>query len=201
MARSPVLSVALLAGIAAMATPAVAQDYGDTSQRTLAATGSAPQVCVIDQAQIQAGELNNIVGIDGDTLRIDELTDKQTLAARATSATLSFPAVCNFPHRVRIESESNGLWPTDGRMYSEASGFAYALPYTAEVRWGPGIARFAADAKIRRVAQSSVNIDEPTAGNLEMRIEIEPGASNVRSNAPVLAGTYGDVLRIFLEPR
>lgn len=201
MVRPDALSFVLLAGAAVLTAPAAAQDYADTAQRTLPVIGSAPQVCVIDQARVQTGELNNFIGLDGDTLRIDELTDKQTLAARPASATLSFPAVCNFPHRVRIESESNGLWPTDGRMYSEASGFAYALPYTAVVRWGPATARFDADAKIRRLAQSSVNIDEPTAGNLEMRIEIEPGASNVRWNAPVLAGAYGDTLRIFLEPR
>jgi len=46
-----------------------------------------------------------------------------------------------------------------------------------------------------------VTIDRPGAGTLELRIEIQQGASNVRANAPVIAGYYGDTLRIVLEPQ
>ena len=44
-------------------------------------------------------------------------------------------------------------------------------------------------------------LDAPAAGELNLRIEIPEGASNVENDAPVVAGTYVDTVRIFLEPR
>ncbi len=52
-----------------------------------------------------------------------------------------------------------------------------------------------------RLAIRSWDVNQPTAGDLQLRIEIQQGASNVEVNAPVLAGAYADTLRIFLEPR
>jgi hypothetical protein len=195
-------TLAAILAASAMLLPGAAQaQLAQTVQRTMPVTGNAPQVCTIQPARLQAGGLVNFRGLDGDTLQIEELTDKRTLAAKPASATLSFAAVCNFPHRVRIESQNNGLWPTDGRMSTEAEGFAYALPYRAHLDWGSATGDFFADAKVRRLNEDRVSVDVPTAGDLSLRIEIESGASNVRTNAPVLAGVYGDTVRIFLEPR
>ena len=57
------------------------------------------------------------------------------------------------------------------------------------------------DAKVRQLVQQRITIDQPVAGEVQLRIEMEAGASNVQTNAPVLAGGYGDTLRVFLEPR
>lgn len=86
-------------------------------------------------------------------------------------------------------------------MSSDAVGFAYALPYLARVSWGDRNGELDADAKIRRLADNRFNIDQATAGEMQLQIIVQAGASNVRNNAPVLAGAYGDTLRIFLEPR
>lgn len=197
---TPALLTALFAGAAALAPVAMAQEV-QNGEHSFPVTGNAPQVCALQPARLQAGGLVNFRGLDGDTLQIVELTDKRTLAARPASATISFAAVCNFPHRVRLESQNNGLWPTDGRMSTEAEGFAYALPYHARIDWGSASGDFQADAKVRRLAEERVSVDLPTAGDLSLRIEIESGASNIRTNAPVLAGVYGDTLRLYLEPR
>lgn len=198
MDTRPLLAGFVLAG-AVLATPLAAQTTSAT--RTLPVTGSVPQVCALQPATLQPGDLVNINGVDGDTLRILELTDPQTLAAKAASATVSFAAVCNFPHRVTIESQNNGLWPTDGRMATPGTDFASALPYEARVDWADTSGTLYANAKVRALTDEQLTIDSAAAGNLILRFRMQQGASNVADNAPVLAGVYGDTIRIFLEPR
>ena len=178
---------------------AVAQSVAAVRQLTV--TGSAPQVCAMQTGRIQTGSLNNVSGIDGDTLRIVELADPQTLAARASGATISFSAVCNYPHSLRIESQNNGLWPTDGRTGVAAAGFASAVPYQARLQWGAANGALDADAKVHRVAEQRIPVDDATAGDVQLRIEITDGASNLDVRSPLSAGAYGDTIRIFLEPR
>ena len=185
--------------LALLAAPAAAQSL--TAVTTMPVIGSVPQVCAMQQGSIQSGSLVNIAGLDGDTLRIIQFVDPSTLSVKAASATISFDAVCNFPHAVRVESSNNGLWPVDGRITQVPGGFAYAVPYTAQVTWGIANAQFSADAKTRRIAQQTINVEAPAAGQLNLRIEIAEGASNVENRAPVIAGTYVDTVRIFLEPR
>ncbi|MFM5947767.1 MAG: hypothetical protein ACKOPM_00850 [Novosphingobium sp.] len=93
------------------------------------------------------------------------------------------------------------VWQRDGRITQAPAGFAFAVPYTANVSWGPITNQFNADAKTRRISQQSFNVDTAVAGDLNLRIEIAEGASNVEVDAPVVAGTYSDTVRIFLEPR
>jgi hypothetical protein len=182
-----------------LAAPAQAQSL--TAVQAMPVTGNVPQVCALQRGEVQPGSLVNIAGLDGDTLRILQFVDPATLSVKASSATISFDAVCNFPHAIRIESANNGLWPHDARITQQPGGFAYAVPYTAQMSWGPANALFEADAKSRHIAQRSVNVDTAVAGQVNLRIEVAEGASNVENRAPVVAGTYVDTIRIFLEPR
>lgn len=195
---APVLAAALVAA-ASLSSPALAQSAQDA--KSFPVVGSAPEVCALEQGRLQPGQLVNFNGLDGDTLQILELVDTQTLATRPASATLSFSAVCNFPHRVRIESQNNGLWPTDGRLTTNAPGFATALPYNASIQWGPTNGTLRTDAKVRHLVEERISIEVPTAGDLQLSLTLDAGASNTQVNAPVLAGVYGDTLRIYLEPR
>lgn len=169
--------------------------------RSIPVTGSVPQVCTVGEGDLQAGQLINFNGLSGDTLQVTQLVDDQTLAARAASATVSFDAVCNYPHQIRIESENNGLWPTDGRTVIVASGFATALPYDASVTWSDRSGRLQTDALVRSSRTRLITLDQAASGTLTLKLAIAAGASNVGTNAPVLAGAYGDTLRIYLEPR
>lgn len=191
--------LASTAVLSAIAVPAVAQQAG--SARNLAVAGVAPQVCTIANGELQTGQLVNFNGLSGDTLQVTQLVDPATLAARPASATLSFSAVCNYPHQIRIESQNNGLWPTDGRLVGNAGGFASALPYDASITWGTASGVLQTDALVRGSRVQRVNVDAPTGGTVTLRLAIVAGASNNGANAPVLAGVYGDTLRIFLEPR
>ena len=198
MRTIPLFILAALAG----ASPALAQtNTASSATRTLPVTGSVPQTCAMAEGKIAPGSLNNIAGLDGDTLRIIQFTDPATLQVRAASVTISFDAVCNFPHEVRIESQNNGLWPIDGRVSDRPAGFAYAVPYTARINWGPVDTLFDATAKVRSQNQQIVAVNDAVAGEFRLRIEIQDGASNVENRAPLVAGTYVDTVRIFLEPR
>jgi hypothetical protein len=199
MRARPILFGLALGLTAPAAMPAAAQT--PINVRTMPVTGNVPQVCTMQRGQIRPGGLVNINGLDGDTLRILQLTDPQTLATKSARVTVAFDAVCNFPHRVRIESQNNGLWPIDARVASPTQGFASALPYRASVAWGPAGGTLYADATVRQLHEQRIDVNQATAGNLELQIELQQGASNVEVNAPVLAGAYGDTLRIFLEPR
>lgn len=200
---SPLRSLSLLAlpvaAVVAGSVPALAQSR--VAERELGVEGNAPLVCTLQPGRIQAGGLVNIVGLDGDTLRIQNLTDSQTLATRAASATISLAAMCNFPHQVRIESQNNGLWPTDARQAAQVPGFATAIPYRARLVWGPVNGELTTDAAMRRLATSRVAVDQAVVGDVQVRIDIAQGASNTEVNAPVVAGSYEDTVRIYLEPR
>ena len=195
------IAFTMLAALAAVPAAAQTPTPAPVASRTLPVIGNTPQVCAMQRGRIQPGGLININGLDGDALRILQLTDPQTLATRAASATISFEAFCNFPHQVRLESQNNGLWPTDLRMNTPASGFASALPYKARVSWGDVEGTLDANANVRQISDQRVAVADARAGDLLLRIQIDQGASNVMVNAPVLAGQYSDTLRIFLEPR
>lgn len=192
------ISLFTLASLA-LAAPAMAQTQPNSQD--LPVTGSVPQLCSLQPGKIASGGLNNIAGLDGDTLRIIQFVDPTTLSVRAASATVTFDAVCNFPHAVRIESQNNGMWPVDERVSDRPAGFAYAVPYTADVSWGPVNSQFVTDAKVRTLNDQTFVVNDPVAGELTLRLRIDDGASNVETRAPLVAGTYVDTVRIFLEPR
>jgi hypothetical protein len=199
------ISLFILAALAGT-TPALAAEVpvvsgNTTATRTLPVTGSVPKSCAMAEGKIAPGSLNNIAGLDGDTLRIIQFTDPATLQVRSASVTIGFDAVCNFPHSVRIESANNGLWPVDRRVADSPQGFAYAVPYSARVNWGPVDAQFNTDAKIRTQVEEVVSVSDAVAGEFRLRFQIEDGASNVENRAPLIAGAYVDTVRIYLEPR
>ena len=189
----------LLLAAATLAFPASAQSL--VASKDMPVTGNVPLICAMQTGQIQPGSANNVVGLDGDTLRIAQFVNPDTLSVKAASATVRFEAVCNFAHAVRIESANNGLWPTDARITQAPAGFAFAVPYSASLAWGPANGQFVADGKSRRLVQQIVNVDTPVAGELSLKFDIAEGASNVETSAPVVAGFYSDTVRIFLEPR
>lgn len=197
MIRSLVLGAMMTA--AALAAPqAIAQTR--VASRTVPVTGNAPNVCAMQTPRLAAGKQINFRGLNGSTLQIDTLVDPATLATRAASVDVLFDAVCNFPHLLRVEAQYNGL-SRNSELTAAPGGFASAIPYTATVNWGPQTTTLNADAQIRRVHEQVLTVAEPTAGELKLRLEIQPGASNVQSNAPVLAGNYADTLRVTLEPQ
>ena|SRR5829696_5790856 len=191
----------LLAAASAMLPAAAAAQLVAPVTRTVPVIASAPAVCSIQEPELTGGGQINFRGLNGNTLQIDHLVDPATLGTAGASANVRFDAVCNYPHRIKVEAQNNGLWQTSERSPVPAPGFAYAVPYSATIDWGLEHGRLDADAKVRRIAERSITVNRPTSGEIILRLEIEAGASNVQANAPLLAGFYGDTLRITLEPQ
>ncbi len=169
--------------------------------RSFPVTGNTPNICVLQAPSVAAGAQVNFRGLNGTLLQIDSLVDPTTLATNAASVELRFDAVCNFPHQLRVEALNNGLWRNTTGAAAAPQGFASAIPYQARFSWGQQTLLLNADAQIRRFNEQALNVTDPTAGVVSMRFEIQPGASNVQSNAPVIAGNYAETLRITLEPQ
>jgi hypothetical protein len=188
----------LLAALGA-SSAAAAQDSATT--RTMAVNASAPEVCAVQAPQLSGAAQVNFRSVNGTALQIERLVDPETLSTEAASVELSLAAVCNYPHRLTIETQNNGLWQTSGQGVTPTPGFGNAVPYTATVHWGAEYLQLQADAKSRRMTERSVLVDRPTSGSIVLRLEIQPGASNDRQNAPLIAGYYGDTLRVTVEPQ
>lgn len=201
MPRLTTIRLVMVAGLAW--APAVAFSQSTDTAQAIDVIGSAPQVCSLQRPNLanNTGATVNFTAVTGNLLQIQTLVDPATLAANAASVSVSFEAFCNFPHRLSVESENNGLWQTDGSMNQPADGFAYALPYQAEVSWADVRGRLDADANVRRIVEQRLDVGQAAAGEVQLAIRIEQGASNTRVNAPVLAGFYGDTIRVILEPR
>jgi len=195
-----VRALAGAAALGALASGGAAVADSVTAARTMAVSGSTPEICALQPGAVQTGSLVNMTGLDGDTLRVAQFADPRTLAVRAADATLSISAVCNFPHKVRVQSENNGMWPGDGSQKLDANGFTSAVPYRARVTWNGASNTLETDARVRHQVEDELSVNSPAVGNVELHVEIAPGASNSQANAPLLAGTYTDTLRIFLEP-
>ena len=188
--------------LAAALVPTVAAGQAsEIATRSIAVNASAPQVCAVQEPELSSGAQVNFRGLNGTTLQIDRLVDPATLSTNAASVEISLAAVCNYPHRVVIESQNNGLWPTSGVVAAQPDGFGTAVPYRASVTWGIENVRLEADASVRRLGEASVRVDHAASGTILLRLEIQPGASNERQNAPLLAGYYGDTLRVTVEPQ
>src|SRR5687767_12908039 len=102
---------AFLAALFGALSAANAHAQSAVASQALPVSGNTPQVCSLGQGALRTGELVNFRGTDGDTLRVIQLIDPRTLATQSARATVSLGGVCNFPHRIRVESQDNGLWP------------------------------------------------------------------------------------------
>ena len=185
-------------GALANVTPAFAQSAGDTKDYLV--LGDVPQLCAIELPVLLADHPPvNFTGITGTSLGIDRLVDPTTLATNAASVEVVFTAICNYPHTITLQSQNNGLWrdiaaPPPG-------GFADAVPYTATLIWGDVNRVFSADASVRGLRDLSAAVARPTQGEIALRLDILPGASNAQSNAPLMAGTYRDTIRVTVGPQ
>lgn len=194
-------SARLILLFAAVLVPAGAGAQQTSAVRTIAVSGSAPNVCAVDAPLVAAGAQVNFRGLNGSALQIDRLIDPETLSTKAASIEIGLNAVCNYPHRLTVETQNNGLWQTSEQTASPPQGFARAVPYTATLTWALKDLRLDADAKVRQIADRSILIDQPAAGTIVLRLEIQPGATDTTANAPLLAGSYGDTLRVTVEPQ
>jgi hypothetical protein len=162
--------------------------------------GSVPQLCSMQLPRLLSDRAPiNVTDLTGNSIAITQLTDPTTMATKATQFDVGFDAVCNYAHRLVVESQNNGLWRD--ALTGPAPGFADAVPYTAVITWGDTTTTFRADAEVKQIANVTVPVNKPTEGQIELQFEIRAGAANGDSFAPMLAGRYSDIIRVTVEPQ
>jgi hypothetical protein len=195
------MHIALPLAITATLLPAMALAQAAGEPHSFSVTGQVPGGCVLGAPSLAAGALVNFRGLNGTTLQIDQIVDTENLSTNPASAEISLDANCSFPHTLRVESQNNGLWRTSERTAAAPEGFADAIPYHAAVHWASENLTFSADAHSRRVTDGTIFVNRTATGSVLIRLDVDAGATNARANAPLVAGVYGDTLRITLEPQ
>ncbi len=166
---------------------------------TITVSGEADRRCTLGLPEQGDGALVNFDTPSGSVFAVTQLADPQTMSTQAANLTLSMAAMCNTLHRIVLASDNNGLWRQGGAQ--AANGFAGAVPYTANLVWAGEQHRLIADAGSRRFVEQQVLVGRPRSGDLRIEFQVDTGATNVATGAPLMAGEYADVLRITMEPQ
>jgi hypothetical protein len=186
--------------MAAMATAAMAQP-GLIDNRDMGVSANTPDVCIIsNQNNGRIRPLVNATTSGAAGVQITSLIDIGTMSTAAAQVEVSFDAMCNFPHKLNVISDNNGLFRPINAAPA-VDGFASAVPYTADVSWGGQTLAFEANAQRRGLAQADLLIAEPVAGLIVLQFNVLPGATNSRNGAPLAAGIYSDIIRLSVEPQ
>jgi hypothetical protein len=164
--------------------------------------GRIPQFCSLSAASLaNTSQPVNVKSLTGATLEIETLVNPTTLRTQGASVELALQAVCNYPHELTLSSANNGLWRQAATGAVPPAPFASAVPYQATASWGLQSVALNADTGSRRPVNSVSSIDEPRFGDITLSLQVDPGASNVATNSPLLAGTYSDLITITLGPQ
>lgn len=175
-----------------LAAPAMAQQAQDVTL-----LGTADRICALSAPELGAGPLENFSVPSGSVYSVEQLADPTTLTTRAARLTLSMDAMCNGVHRLIITSENSGLWRQGAP--TSPSGFGTGVPYRLNLAWADENPSLTADASIRQARQWLVLVGRPNAGAIELEFEIDAGATNAGTGAPMVAGSYADVLTLTVE--
>jgi hypothetical protein len=188
------IATTLVAGTASAAP-------GLLDKRDMGVSANTPDVCIIsNQNNGRIRPLVNATTSGAAAVEITTLIDRGTMSTAAAQVEVSFDAMCNFPHKLNVISDNNGLFRPINAAQAVA-GFASAVPYTADVTWGGQTLAFEANAQRRGVAQADLIIAEPAAGSIVLQFNVLPGATNAQNGAPLAAGIYSDVIRLSVEPQ
>ena len=182
MTRLP-FAVALLAFVPNLALAQTPESGGARFE----IIGEAPSACVVRPPSAASG-VNATVQSAGSArseIRIVQMVDSSTGQARATSAELALPIICNAPHRVTLRSRNGGLL-REGRTGRSMGGFAEFLPYRLSALWLGRSAEGASDMADGFVIDSFGG----GAGQMSLSIDVPAGGR------PLVAGRYADELVI-----
>jgi hypothetical protein len=164
--------------------------------------GRTPQFCSISAASLSnTAQVINVKALTGATLEIETLVNPTTLITQGASVQLAMQAVCNYPHELTLSSANNGLWRQSPTNATPPAPFASAVPYAAIASWGAQQITINADTGSRRPITTNSSIDQPQFGEITLSLTVDPGASNVTTNSPLLAGSYSDLITITLGPQ
>lgn len=185
-------TLVLLIGALGLALPASAQEITEVTL-----IGVAEDQCILGEAELGMGPLENFVNPSGAVFVVAQLTDPATLTTRAAGLNLTLNAMCNSPHRLVVESQNAGLWRTE--VTGLATGFANAVPYRMGLTWADETRDLLATANSRETVEWEMLIGRPATGDVQLDFNIDAGSTNAGLGAPLLSGSYSDVVTVTVE--
>jgi hypothetical protein len=177
---------------------AVCADDGGTTQLSFKAT--APATCAFSSAPRTVSAQNMALASAGEaaaTITITDMIDNATARLKPALIGLAFRAVCNVPHTLTLTSAHGALVSANQASHLQG-GFLDRVRYRATAHWG---GQEVALAVAGGTSEQSVTqtIAGAQAGDISIEIQIDESAND--PTLPVLAGTYEDVLTVFLSAR
>jgi hypothetical protein len=166
---------------------------------TVTITASVDQLCILGSPQINSGNATNLGTVSGSTISIANLSDEQDLTTKATNFDVTFSGTCNYGHRLTLSSDRGGLWRNPAGLSSD--GFANGVPYSAVVDWASSETTLVANAASEGEIDQILDVADPATGDITVHFHIDQNATNAGSGAPLLAGTYQDIIRLTLGPQ
>lgn len=183
--------------LAALATVGLAR--AQPLSATMTITASVERLCILGEPQINSGNTTNIGSVSGSTVAIANLSDEQDLTTKATDFDVTFSGMCNYGHRLTLSSDRGGLWRNPAGV--SPSGFANGVPYRAVVDWANSQVTLLATASTEGAVEQPLDIADAASGDVTVHFHIDQNATNAGSGAPLLAGTYQDIIRLTLGPQ
>jgi hypothetical protein len=170
--------------------PAMAFAQNTAPQGRLDIVGDAPNACVISSAGSSAGAnaVFRSLTAGAAEVRITEMIDPQTGAARASSISILLPIICNSAHRLLLRSGNGGLLREGGSRQAGAGGFREFVPYQLSAVWSGQSAANASDQ-----GPVVINVADGAAGDASVTIDVSGGG------APLVGGGYSDAVVIELR--
>jgi hypothetical protein len=189
--------VVLVTSQIVLATAACADDGGMTQ---LSFKATAPATCAFSSAPRMLSAQNMALTGAGEAsaaVTITDMIDSATARLKPAIIALAFRAVCNVPHNLTLTSARGALIAANQAALSQGS-FLDKVRYRATAQWGTQTAVLAVDggsgeqSAIQAIAGAQVG---------DVNVEIKIDESDNDPTLPVLAGTYEDVLTIFVSAR
>jgi hypothetical protein len=198
----------MMAAAAAVILPMGAQ-AADTASGSVTLSAAAPNTCAIrgiSGADVTTPFSNTAGGTDSASVAIafgGSAVDPLTARAIETTKSLTLDAFCNYAHVVQLQSANGGL--TNTATPQVVGSFARRIQYDAKlILWNSDNAgdTLAALPAAGEVNSGTASLTNGTASSVTTPVNRSTAQVQITTRAgtdnPLLAGTYGDTLRIRL---
>jgi hypothetical protein len=184
MSTNPFKVALLVVALSGDASLAYAQEVIANAASQVEIGGSAGRVCRIDApTTLRAANASFAPStVNSGQITIARVVDPITGVAQSAQISLSFEAVCNVAHAMRVRSANGGLTREEGKV---EGSFASLVDYNVVARW----AGQTGSQEFRGISgQILLPIEDGAAGSLELDVQTRPGT------APLATGRYSDAL-------
>jgi hypothetical protein len=158
---------------------------------------TVPAICSFSSAPrvVTANNMTMSSGNDATHLNISTMFEAATATLKPAAITLALRGVCNVPHQLSL-STAIGVMRAANQREAQTI-FVDQVRYRATAQWGPQSLTLIADGSGPKRVDLVVGHAE--AGDLQIEIKVDGSENDL--TAPVIAGTYSDVITLNIAAR